>query len=87
MRWVVGGCHLGVKCDRSDMDPIVGMRFHLRGQNYDLCEAEFLKVLQLISDYFSRKIPNMFSLLPLPMNADSTILLNRLLNIHSFILF
>ena len=26
------------------MNPIVGTRYSLRGKNYDLCEAEFLKV-------------------------------------------
>ena len=38
------GCHPGFACDRSRMDPIVGTRFHLRGQNYDLCQAEFDKL-------------------------------------------
>ena len=26
------------------MNPIVGMRFHLRGHNYDLCQAEYEKL-------------------------------------------
>jgi len=38
------GFHPGVECDRSGMNPIVGMRFHLRGQNYDLCQAEYEKL-------------------------------------------
>jgi len=36
--------HPGVVCDRSGMSPIVGPRFHLRGHDYDLCEAEFAKL-------------------------------------------
>jgi len=36
--------HHGVTCDRSGMSPIVGPRFHLPGRDYDLCEAEFLKL-------------------------------------------
>merc|ERR1719218_448071 len=38
------GFHPGVSCDRSGMVPIVGTRFHLRGHNYDLCQAEFDKL-------------------------------------------
>ena len=41
--------HQGIVCDKSGMNPIVGTRYSLRGQNYDLCEAEFLKVLQITS--------------------------------------
>merc|ERR1719313_1939139 len=38
------GVHPGVECDRSGMCPIIGTRFHLRGHNYDLCQAEFDKL-------------------------------------------
>jgi len=38
------GFHPGVSCDRSGMTPILGMRYKLRGHNYDLCEAEFSKL-------------------------------------------
>ena len=31
--------HPGVACDKSGMDPIVGTRYHLSDQNYDLCEV------------------------------------------------
>jgi len=37
------GVHPGVTCDRSGMSPIVGMRYHLRGHDWDLCQAEFDK--------------------------------------------
>merc|ERR1719274_220254 len=46
----LGGCappgdfHPGVSCDKSGVCPIVGFRYHLRGHNYDLCEAEFQKL-------------------------------------------
>jgi len=38
------GFHPGVQCDRSGMVPIIGTRYHLRGRNYDLCQAEFDKL-------------------------------------------
>ena len=38
----MAGAHLGVFCDRSGMNPIVGNRFTMKG--YDLCEAEFIKL-------------------------------------------
>ena len=38
------GSHPGVSCDKSGQCPIVGWRFKLTGQNYDLCEAEFNKL-------------------------------------------
>jgi len=36
--------HWGVECDVSGMCPIVGKRFQKRGENYDLCLAEFSKL-------------------------------------------
>ena len=36
--------HHGVACDRSGMCPIVGTRYHLPGQDYDLCQAEWDKL-------------------------------------------
>lgn len=38
-----GGIHPGVSCDRSGMSPIVGMRYHLVGHNWDLCQTEWDK--------------------------------------------
>ncbi|KOO29103.1 hypothetical protein Ctob_010494 [Chrysochromulina tobinii] len=38
------GFHPNVRCDCSGMNPIVGMRYHLRGQDYDLCQAEYDKL-------------------------------------------
>jgi len=38
------GCHPGVTCDKSGMAPIVGIRYHLQGHDYDLCEAEYVKL-------------------------------------------
>merc|ERR1719281_2051858 len=40
------GVHPGVECDKSGMKPIVGMRYNLRGHNYDLCQAEFDKLAE-----------------------------------------
>ena len=36
--------HHGITCDRSGMCPIVGTRYHLPGQNYNLCQAEWDKL-------------------------------------------
>lgn len=36
--------HYGFSCDRSGMNPIVGTRYHKRGTNFDLCEAEYNKI-------------------------------------------
>jgi len=36
--------HHGVTCDKSGMNPIVGPRFHVPGNDYDLCAAEFAKL-------------------------------------------
>eukprot|EP00619_Florenciella_sp_RCC1007_P005269 CAMPEP_0205904872 /NCGR_PEP_ID=MMETSP1325-20131115/988_1 /ASSEMBLY_ACC=CAM_ASM_000708 /TAXON_ID=236786 /ORGANISM="Florenciella sp., Strain RCC1007" /LENGTH=794 /DNA_ID=CAMNT_0053270713 /DNA_START=111 /DNA_END=2495 /DNA_ORIENTATION=+ len=36
--------HHGIECDRSGQCPIIGTRFKLRGHDYDLCEAEFVKL-------------------------------------------
>ena len=38
------GGHPGVTCDRSGVCPIVGNRYHLRGEDYDLCQAEYDKL-------------------------------------------
>lgn len=35
--------HYGIVCDRSGQCPIIGPRFKLRGEDYDLCQAEFDK--------------------------------------------
>merc|ERR1719274_258366 len=54
-----GGVHPGVTCDRSGMNPIVGIRYHLVGHNYDLCQAEFDK-LDLAEKKLYQKIPPPF---------------------------
>eukprot|EP00621_Florenciella_sp_RCC1693_P014760 CAMPEP_0182536334 /NCGR_PEP_ID=MMETSP1323-20130603/19807_1 /TAXON_ID=236787 /ORGANISM="Florenciella parvula, Strain RCC1693" /LENGTH=596 /DNA_ID=CAMNT_0024746559 /DNA_START=78 /DNA_END=1868 /DNA_ORIENTATION=- len=36
--------HFGVTCDKSGMNPIVGVRYHVPHADYDLCEAEFAKL-------------------------------------------
>ena len=38
------GVHPTVTCDRSRQKPIVGYRYNLRGEDYDLCQAEFDKL-------------------------------------------
>ena len=38
------GHHPNHHCDRSGMNPIVGWRYNLRGHDFDLCEAEFIKL-------------------------------------------
>lgn len=36
--------HWGVTCDKSGMQPIVGVRYKKKHDNYDLCQAEFDKL-------------------------------------------
>jgi len=38
------GYHPGVTCDRTGMTPIMGNRYKLDSENYDVCEAEYLKM-------------------------------------------
>ena len=38
------GYHPGMTCDRSGVSPIVGIRYNLRGEDFDLCQAEFDKL-------------------------------------------
>ena len=40
-----GGGGGGMTCDMSGICPIVGVRYHLRGEDYDLiCQAEYDKL-------------------------------------------
>jgi len=39
-----GAVHFGVVCDASRMKPIVGTRYRRMNEDYDLCEAEFIKL-------------------------------------------
>jgi len=41
---MASGVHPGFECDRSGMKPIIGTRFHLRGHDFDLCQAEYDKL-------------------------------------------
>lgn len=36
--------HNNVTCDGCGMSPIKGMRYHLEGRNYDLCEADYAQL-------------------------------------------
>ncbi|KOO27940.1 protein hecd-1 [Chrysochromulina tobinii] len=38
------GYHPGVTCDRTGQSPIVGNRYKLRDENYDVCEAEYARM-------------------------------------------
>ena len=38
------GEHADMACDRSGVCPIVGNRYHLKGDDYDLCQAEYDKL-------------------------------------------
>merc|ERR1719502_1863829 len=62
------GVHDGVTCDKSGMCPIVGNRYHLTGHNYDLCEAEYMKLDAKEQAHF-RKIPPPAGAAPTPQGA------------------
>jgi len=63
--------HWGVTCDKTNQ-PIVGLRYHKRGADYDLCEAEFKKLSLLEQAGFERieksqrQAPRGFQVCPLP---------------------
>ena len=38
------GVHPGITCDKSGMFPIVGNRYNLIGEDYDLCESEYMQL-------------------------------------------
>ena len=40
------GYHPGIKCDKSGQCPILGNRYHCEGDYINLCEAEYLKLLE-----------------------------------------
>merc|ERR1719386_591688 len=46
--------HHGVSCDVSGMNPIVGIRYKKRGENYDLCAAEYDKLSSSDKEAFER---------------------------------
>lgn len=46
--------HWGVQCDKCGQLPIVGTRFHKRGEDYDLCEKEYLKLPDAEKQLFQR---------------------------------
>ena len=51
------GVHEGVGCDRSGACPIVGIRYSLRGHDYDLCAAEFAKLSETEQARFDKVGP------------------------------
>ena len=54
---VVLGVHHDFTCDRSGMSPIVGTRYHWRDHDYDLCEAEWLKLPAAERAYYDAIAP------------------------------
>jgi len=46
-------CHWDIICDKTNQ-PIVGVRYHKTGEDYDLCEAEFQKLSPLDQAAFER---------------------------------
>jgi hypothetical protein len=46
--------HVGVTCDATGQNPIVGPRFHLRNANYDICQSAFDKLPQEMQQKFDR---------------------------------
>jgi len=54
------GFHPGVTCDRTGQCPIVGNRYKLAEENYDVCEAEFVKMSQEEAAAYTRVPPPCF---------------------------
>ena len=51
------GVHPGIVCDGSGEGPIAGWRFHLIGEDYDLCEAEWRKLPETERARYQRMAP------------------------------
>uniref|UniRef100_A0A7S2GEM6 Uncharacterized protein n=1 Tax=Haptolina brevifila TaxID=156173 RepID=A0A7S2GEM6_9EUKA len=54
------GYHPGVTCDRSGQNPIVGNRYKLRDENYDVCKAEFERMPAEEQEEYTRIPPPVF---------------------------
>ena len=54
------GYHPGVTCDRTGQCPIVGNRYKLNNENYDVCEAEYLKMPSEEREKYGRIPPPYF---------------------------
>jgi len=63
------GVHWGVYCDQSGTHPIVGPRWHKCGENFDLCNAEFIKLSEEERSLFER-IERPGDQVPTPYTAD-----------------
>lgn len=57
---IAAGVHEGIGCDRSGVLPIIGPRYTIPGANYDLCEAEYLKLREEEQQRFRRVEPSRF---------------------------
>ena len=58
------GRHPGITCDISGQCPIIGWRFNLTGQDYDLCEAEFNKLPDAEKERYQKIAATDFSVAP-----------------------
>lgn len=73
-----GNVHPGITCDRSGMNPIVGIRYCVRSRNYDLCEAEYNKLSATEKDEYEA-IPTNGGALWRPSTQSDNPLLLRIL--------
>ena len=58
--------HFGITCDGSGMCPIIGPRWKKRGQDYDLCQAEYEKLSEQEKRSFTAWTLTGGALRPLP---------------------
>jgi hypothetical protein len=56
------GVHLGYTCDGSGTSPIRGVRYHLTGEDYDLCASEYAKLSVQEQQKYERIEPTEFAM-------------------------
>ena len=56
------GVHNGYVCDGSGISPIIGVRYHLTGDDFDLCAAEYAKLSTQEQEKYERIEPTEFAM-------------------------
>ena len=56
------GVHIGFTCDGSGICPIRGVRYHLSGEDYDLCASEYAKLSEHEQQNYEHIEPTEFAM-------------------------
>ena len=69
--------HKGFVCDGSGLGPIIGMRFHLRGKDVHLCQAEFDKLTEADQLLYDAIAPPGFDAAEYALTAEEALAASR----------